>query len=97
MSRWYDKRPKLGTNLDKFKGMKQEVREPILNDIIELVKQSQPSLMTIEKAFDFRLNCSRLRWYEHDPHCWLVFNVLEIAKISTLESVEELLASRMSA
>ena len=53
--------------------------------------------MTIEKAFDFRLNCSRLRWYEHDPHCWLVFNVLERANLSTLESVEELLESRMYA
>ncbi|MEJ6080863.1 hypothetical protein MT391_20380 [Vibrio sp. 1-Bac 57] len=45
--------------------------------------------MTIEKAFEFRLNCSRLRWYEHDPHCWFVFNVLERANISTLESVEQ--------
>lgn len=97
MSRWYDKRPKLGKNLDKFKEMKQEVREPILNNIIELVRQRQPNLMTIEKAFDFRLNCSRLRWYEHDPHCWVVFNVLERANLSTLESVEQLLESRMYA
>ena len=53
--------------------------------------------MTIAKAFDFRLNCSRLRWYEHDPHGWVVFNVLERASLETLESVEELLESRMFA
>jgi len=95
MSRWYDKRPRLGKGLDEFKEMDQELREPILNDIIDLVSQKQPGLLSTEKAFDFRLDSSRLRWYEHDPHCWFVFNVLEIADVAILESVENYLEKRV--
>ncbi|WP_019612878.1 hypothetical protein [Psychromonas ossibalaenae] len=95
MSRWYDKRPRLGKRLDEFKEMDQRIREPILNDIIDLVEQAQPSLVTLEKAFDFRFDSYRLRWYEHDPHCWFVFNILESADVSTLESVENYLENRL--
>jgi hypothetical protein len=95
MSRWYDKRPRLGKGLDKFKEMDQEIREDFLNDIIDLVEQKQPSLLTMEKAYDFRLDSDRLRWYEQDPHCWLVFNVLEIADVAILESVEDYLDNKL--
>ena len=95
MSRWYDKRPQLGKGLDEFKEMDQEIREPILNFILNEVKKKQPSLLSTAQAFDFRLDSSRLRWYEHDPHCWLVFNVLEIADIAILESVENYLVNRL--
>jgi hypothetical protein len=95
MSRWYDKRPRLGKGLDKFKEMDQEIREDFLNDIIDLVEQKQPDLLTMEKAYDFRLDSDRLRWYEQDPHCWLVFNVLEIADVAILESVEDYLENKL--
>ena len=91
MNRWYDKRPRLGKRLDEFKDMDPTIRESILQDIIDLVKQAQPSLLTTEKAFEFRLDSHRLRWYEHDPHCWFVFNILESADISVLELVEDYL------
>lgn len=94
MSRWYDKRPRLGKGLDKFKEMDQELREPILNDIIELVHQEQPNLLSTEQAYEFRLDSSRMRWYEQDPHCWLVFNVLELANVAMLEAVENYLENR---
>lgn len=94
MSRWYDKRPRLGKRLDRFKEMDQVIREPILNDIIALVEQGQPKLLSAEQALTFPLNCNRLRWYEHDPLCWFVFNVLEIADIKVLESVEDYFDSR---
>jgi hypothetical protein len=95
MSRWYDKRPRLQNELDKFKEMSQEIREPILNDIIDLVNQQQPNLLSTEKAYGFRFDSYRLRWYEQDPHCWLVFNILELADISILELVENHLENRL--
>ncbi|WP_245597662.1 hypothetical protein [Psychromonas aquimarina] len=82
--------------MDSFKEMDQEIREPILIDIIDLVEQEQPSLLTTEKAFDFRFDSYRLRWYEHDPYCWFVFNVLESATLATLELVENYLENRFS-
>ena len=94
MSRWYDKRPRLRKGLDAFKEMDQEMREPILNFILNEVQKNQPSLLSAEQAFDFRLDSYRLRWYEHDPHCWLVFNVLELADDAILISVEDYLANR---
>ncbi|MFT6987822.1 MAG: hypothetical protein ACJAT7_003684 [Psychromonas sp.] len=94
MSRWYDKRPRLGKILDEFKAMDQKVREPILNGIIGLVKQNKPSLLSFEKASDFRFDSFRLRWYEHDPHLWLVFNILQLADVAILELVEHYLENR---
>ncbi|MEH6452391.1 MAG: hypothetical protein V7782_05040 [Psychromonas sp.] len=88
MSRWYDKRPQLGLELDRFKLMNPLVREPILNELIELVKLEQPSLLSVENAYSFRFDSFRLRWYEHDPHCWFLFNILESADINVIDSVE---------
>ncbi|MDN2662556.1 hypothetical protein [Psychromonas sp. 14N.309.X.WAT.B.A12] len=96
MSRWYDKRPQLGKGLDQFKEMDPQVREPILKAIIHLVEQEEPSLLSDEKANEFRLDSARLRWYEHDPYCWLVFNILEFASIAIWESVEDFLEARLS-
>ena len=89
MSRWYDKRPRLGKRLDEFKEMDQKIREPILSKIIDLLKKNQPGLLTFEKTSDFRFDSTRLRWYEHDPHLWLVFNALQLADVAILESVED--------
>lgn len=94
MNRWYDKRPSLGKRLDEFKEMDQKIREPILSEIIDLVKKNQPSLLTSEKALDFRFDSFRLRWYEHDPHLWLVFNVLQSADVATLGLVESYLENK---
>jgi hypothetical protein len=94
MSRWYDKRPLLGKKLDEFKEMDPEIRMPILNDIIDLVKQVKPSLLTAEKASNFRFDSYRLRWYEHDPYCWFVFNILEVADVSIWELVENYFENR---
>ena len=88
MSRWYDKRPRLRKRLDAFKYMDEEIREPILIGVINLVKQKEPRLLTTETAFGFRFDSYRLRWYEHDPYCWFVFNFLELADTALLESVE---------
>ncbi|RBW47518.1 hypothetical protein DS885_02645 [Psychromonas sp. B3M02] len=96
MSRWYDKRPQLGKGLDRFKEMEPEVREPILKEIIDLVEQQDPSLLSDEKANEFRLDSAGLRWYEHDPYCWLVFSILEFASVSVWESVEIFFANRLS-
>jgi hypothetical protein len=99
VSRWYDKKPKLGNRLDELKEMEQDVREPILNDIISLVERVEPSLLQEKTTESFRFNSTRLRWYEHDPHCWLVFNLLEFAGVVTIELVvnylEQSLLSRI--
>ncbi|WP_415228817.1 hypothetical protein [Psychromonas sp.] len=79
--------------MDKFKEMDQKIREPILNGIIDLVEKNQPSLLTFEKASNFRFDSTRLRWYEQDPHLWLVFNALQSADSTILELVEYYLDS----
>ena len=89
MNRWYDKRPRLGKKLDELKEMDPIIRETISNDIIDLLKQNQPSLLTFAAASDFRFDSIRLRWYEHDPHLWLIFNALQLADAPILELVED--------
>ena len=94
MSRWYDKRPRLGERLDEFKNMDEKIREPILKHVINVVGQMKTSLLSEEQARKFRFDSYRLRWYEHDPYCWFVFNVLEIADVDILKSVEDYLNNR---
>jgi len=95
MSRWYDQRPGLGKRLDAFKEMDPEIREPIVNAVIELVKEHQPSLLSYEIAFDFPFDFRQRRWYDNDPHLWLMFNVLRLADEPLLQSVEYYLAKEI--
>ncbi|WP_028863858.1 hypothetical protein [Psychromonas aquimarina] len=94
MSRWYDKHPNLKKQLDEFKEMHQKVREPIIKEIIDLVKKHDLSLLSYEKAFEFPFDCNRRRWYDNDPHLWLMFNILEVADEALLHSVEDYLENR---
>ncbi len=94
MNRWYDKHPNLGKRLDEFKEMHQNVREPIVKEIIDLVKEHDLSLLSYEKAFEFPFDCNRRRWYDNDPHLWLMFNILEVADEALLQSVEDYLENR---
>jgi hypothetical protein len=96
MSRWYDARPKLRKGLDSFKEMNEDLREPILKAIIDFVGRTDPSLLTEERVENYRLDSYRLRWYEHDPYCWFVFNILEFANTRILESVENYLEKKLS-
>ena len=89
MSRWYDKRPNLGKRLDAFKDMNPEIREPIIASVMDLVEQYDLNLLSYEKAFDFTFDSNRRRWYDNDPHLWLMFNVLQIADDKLLQLVED--------
>ncbi|MFQ3174121.1 MAG: hypothetical protein ACI8W0_001231 [Flavobacterium sp.] len=89
MSRWYDKRPRLRKGLDGLKEINPGIRLLISKEIIDIVRQKQPDLLTFEKALSFRLDSTRLRWYEHDPHLWVLFNVLQLADVAVLELVED--------
>ena len=95
MSRWYDKRPRLGKILDEFKEMNPKSRECIIKSVMCLVQQYEPSLLSYEKAFDFPFNSNRQRWYDNDPHLWLMFNILEVADTPLLQSVEDYLEKRL--
>lgn len=89
MNRWYDKRPNLGKRLDAFKVMEPQKYTPIITDIIELIEQYDPSLLSFEKALDFRFDSNRRRWYDNDPYLWLIFNTLETADETLLQIVED--------
>lgn len=95
MSRWYDRRPDLGRRLDAFKEMDPEIREPIVNAILELVKKHKPSLLSYETAFDFPFDFRQRRWYDNDPHLWLMFNVLKLADETLLQFVEDYLIQKI--
>ena len=96
MSRWYDRRPGLGKRLDAFKEMDPEFREPIINAVIDLVKKHEPRLLSYEIAFDFPFDFHQRRWYDNDPHLWLMFNVLRLADERLLQSVEYYLTQEIS-
>ena len=96
MSRWYDKRPRLGKRLDEFKEMDPKTRELIIKGVMDLVQQYEPSLLSYEKAFDFPFNSNQRRWYDNDPHLWLLFNILKVADEPLLQSAEDYLENRLS-
>jgi hypothetical protein len=75
--------------LDGLKVIDPRIRQLISNDIINIVKQKQPDLLTFKKALNFRFDSTRLRWYEHDPYLWELFNVLQLADVAVLELVED--------
>lgn len=95
MNRWYDKCPNLGARLNAFQDMDQEIRDPLLKGVMELVQQYDPRLLSYEKAFDFPLNVNRLRWYDKDPYIWMMFNTLKEADDALLHSVEKYLVEKM--
>lgn len=96
MSRWYDRRPGLGMRLDAFKEMSPEIREPIVNGVLELVKKHKPDLLSYETAFDFPFDFRKRRWYDNDPHLWLMFNVLKLADETLLQFVEAYLTKKIN-
>ena len=95
MSRWYDKRPNLGKKLDAFKDMEPKVRDPIIRGVMDLVQQYEPSLLSYEKAYDFPFDCDKRRWYDNDPHLWLMFNILKVADDTLLQLVEDYLEKQI--
>ena len=95
MNRWYNKRAKLRERLDAFKEMDQKSRDPLLKGIMDLVKKYDPNLLCYEKAFDFPLTLNRRRWYDKDPYLWMMFNTLEAADDTLLQSVEDYLEKEM--
>lgn len=95
MSRWYDEHPRLQKGLDGLQEMDPEIRGLILNGIISLIRKEQPSLLDLEQPFDYRFDSYQMRWYDHDPFCWFVFNALERADISILKLVEDYFESKI--
>ncbi|MCG6201829.1 hypothetical protein [Psychromonas antarctica] len=92
MNRWYDKHPFLGGELDTLKERDQKSRDFIVRGVMDLVKQVDPGLLSLEKAIDFPLDSKRWRWYDNDPYLWVMFNTLKIANNALLQTVENYLA-----
>jgi hypothetical protein len=90
VNRWYDKHEELAGYIESFKVMDKEKRSELLNGIMSLIKQYDTNLLdNFEREFPMGTYCHR--WYDKDPHTWLVINGLKYAKPNLLEAVTEYL------
>ena len=90
MSRWYDKHEELAGYIESFEVMDKEKRDEFLIGIMSLIKQCDANLLD-NFVHEFPMGIYRRRWYDKDPHTWLVINGLEYAKPNLLEAVTEYL------
>ncbi|MBD3321862.1 MAG: hypothetical protein GF350_12270 [Chitinivibrionales bacterium] len=94
-NRWYDHYTKLGAYLDSFKTMESKFRNPLVRDVIGIIRESNPQLLDQENAFDFPLDINRRRWYDRDPMLWLMFNSLKNADKHLREKVTHFLGEKI--
>ena len=97
MTRWYDKHATLSEKLNAFKEMEQVLKDRLIKGMMSLVTDYDPNLLSYEKAFDFPLAVDRQRWYDEDPYLWLLFNTLQMADGTLLQSITTYLDEEMPA
>ena len=86
MNRWYDKHEKLGHHIDLMKGMSPSQRDRILQGILELIKDNNPTLLD-DFVLDFPIDIYQKRWYDKDPYLWITVNGLSFGNKDIWDSV----------
>ncbi|MBD3346781.1 MAG: hypothetical protein GF401_17125 [Chitinivibrionales bacterium] len=94
-NRWYDQYTRLGAYLDSFKTMEPKYRNPLVRDVIDTIRKSNPELLDEENAFNFPLDINRRRWYDRDPMLWLMFNSLKNAEKGLREKITKFLGENI--
>lgn len=94
MKRWYDSH-RIGTYLDSFKTMHKKDRDPIINHILQLIKNDGDQLVD-KNVLEFPIDETRRRWYDKDPGLWMVFHGLERAEKELLDKVADSLEQKLA-
>jgi hypothetical protein len=85
MKRWYDSH-RVGKQLDLFKGMTKKQRDPIILNIMSIIKKYGSSFID-NAVVEFPLEPHQRRWYDADPYLWIIFNGLQRADIKLLDEI----------
>lgn len=86
MNRWYDTHQKLAENIDLMKGMRGADRDRLLQGILKIIKQVNPTLLE-DFALEFPMDMYQKRWYDKDPYLWITVNGLSFGTSELLDSV----------
>lgn len=91
--RWYDEHEGLSSLLERLRTADKIDRDNILEVIKKIITKKDPHLM--EWVYTkFPPNPQRERWYDEDPHLWLVVNSLRYADDETIEEVIQAINGR---
>lgn len=86
MNRWYDKHERLGRNIDQMKGMSRSQLDPILQGILDIIKDFNPTLLD-DFVMEFPMDMYQKRWYDNDPYLWIIINGLSFGTEDLWKSV----------
>ncbi|MBN1525589.1 MAG: hypothetical protein JW904_14010 [Spirochaetales bacterium] len=78
MNRWYDKNEKLRTYIESLHDIDPELRNHIVHDLMDLVKEHNPALLD-SFVEEYPLETRNQRWYDEDPYLWILLNGLKFA------------------
>ncbi len=92
-NRFYDKYEELSTFLEGLKTMPLPDRDGLVGEILELINQRSPDLLSVGKAMRFPLQICRRRWYDRDPYLWLVFNAIRSASPELIREITDFFRS----
>jgi len=88
--RWYDKHKGLSSALEKLRTVNKKDRDNIMEGMKKIIIRKDPDF--IDKVCKkFPLNPYKRRWYDENPHLWLVVNSLRYADDEAINEVVRLL------
>ncbi len=88
MKRWYDANRKLRFYLESLQKVDRPLREKIVRDLMELVKEYDGVLLD-RFAEEYPLEMRKQRWYDQNPYLWILFNGLRYASDEVIDLVIE--------
>ncbi|MBF0429948.1 MAG: hypothetical protein HQK83_01615 [Fibrobacteria bacterium] len=96
MNRWYDKNEQLAKCLDAFKTMDQQPKDKLIQNIMSIINEDDPDLLSAKHALGFPLEPKRRRWYDADPYLWLLMNTLRKANDKLLSKVIDVIEKELN-
>ncbi len=88
MNRWYDANRKLRYYLGYLQHVDRPLREKIVRDLMDLVKEYDGVLLD-RFAEEYPLEIRKQRWYDQNPYLWILFNGLRYASDELVDIVIE--------
>ena len=88
MKRWYDANRKLRYYLECLQNVDRPLREKIVKDLMDLVKEYDGVLLD-RFAEEYPLEIRKQRWYDQNPYLWILFNGLRYASEDVIDLVIE--------
>lgn len=92
-NRWYDKYPEIVKLIDRLKILEKSKRDLLISGMQNIIMEYDSELID-RHVQKFPLTYRR-RWYDKDPHSWLVINVLKFADNNLLADIVLYLKERL--